>query len=41
MAKKFGSQPSAVKFMLPLFWDMEGVILVHFAPKGETKTEIL
>jgi len=22
--------------MLTLFWDMEGAILIHFTPKGET-----
>jgi hypothetical protein len=36
VAKKFKSQPSAGKIMLTLFWNMEGVILVHFTPKGET-----
>jgi hypothetical protein len=36
VAKKFKSQPSAGKIMLTLFWDMEGAILVHFTPKGET-----
>jgi len=36
MAKKFKSQPSAGKIMLTIFCDMEGVILVHFIPKGET-----
>jgi len=36
MAKKFKSQPSACKIMLTLFWDMEGEILVHFTPKGES-----
>jgi hypothetical protein len=36
MAKKFKSQQSANKIMLILFWDMEGAILVHFTPKGET-----
>jgi histone-lysine N-methyltransferase SETMAR len=36
VAKKFKSQPSAAKIMLTLFWDMKGVILVHFTPKGET-----
>jgi hypothetical protein len=30
VAKKFKSQPSAGKIMLTLFWDMKGVILVHF-----------
>jgi hypothetical protein len=35
VAKKFRSQPSAGKIMLTLFWDMEGVILVHFAPMKE------
>jgi len=36
VAKKFKSQPSASKIMLTLFWDMEGAILVHFTPEGET-----
>jgi hypothetical protein len=36
VAKKFKSQPSAGKIMLTLFWYMEGEILVHFTPKGET-----
>jgi hypothetical protein len=36
VAKKFRSQPPAGKIMLTIFWDMEGVILVHFTPKGET-----
>jgi hypothetical protein len=36
VAKKFKSQPSAGKIMFTLFWDMEGAILVHFIPKGET-----
>jgi hypothetical protein len=35
-AKKLKSQLSGDKIMLTLFWDMEGVILVHFTPKGET-----
>jgi hypothetical protein len=35
VAKKCKSQPSAGKIMLPLFWDMEGEILIHFIPKGE------
>jgi hypothetical protein len=34
--KKFESQPSVTKIMLTLFWNMEGAILVHFTPKGET-----
>jgi hypothetical protein len=34
VTKKFKSQTSASKIMLILFWDMEGVILVHFTPKG-------
>jgi hypothetical protein len=35
--KKFKSQPSAGKIMFTLLGggDMEGVILVHFTPKGE------
>jgi hypothetical protein len=36
MSKKFISQPSAGKIMLTPFWDMEGAILVHFTPNGET-----
>jgi hypothetical protein len=36
VAKKFKIQPSAGKIMLTLFGDMEGVIMVHFTPKGET-----
>jgi hypothetical protein len=34
VAKKFKSQPSTVKVMLTLLWDMEGAILVHFIPNG-------
>jgi hypothetical protein len=36
VAKKFKSQPPANKIMFSLFWNMEGAILVHFTPKGET-----
>jgi hypothetical protein len=36
VAKKFKSQPSVGKIMLTFFWNMEGAILVHFTPKGET-----
>jgi hypothetical protein len=36
MVKKFRSHPSTDKIMLTIFWDMEGAILVHFTPKGET-----
>jgi hypothetical protein len=36
VATKFRSQPSACKIMLTIFWDMEGVILVHLTPKCET-----
>jgi hypothetical protein len=36
VAKKFKTQPSAGKIMLPLFGDVEGAILVHFTPEGET-----
>jgi hypothetical protein len=36
VAKKFKIQPSVGKIMLTLFWNMEGAILVHFTPKGET-----
>jgi hypothetical protein len=36
VAKKFKSQPSAGKILLTFFGDMEGEILVHFTPKGET-----
>jgi hypothetical protein len=42
VAKKFKTQPSAGKIMFTYFWDMEGAILVHFTPKGETgKSELL
>jgi hypothetical protein len=34
VAKKFRSQPSAHKIMLTFSWDMEGVILIRFTPKG-------
>jgi hypothetical protein len=36
VAKKCKSQLSAGKIMLKVSWDMEGVILFHFTPKGET-----
>jgi hypothetical protein len=36
VAKKFKSQPSAGKIVLTLVWVMEGEILIHFTPKGET-----
>ena len=35
-AKKFKSQRSAGKIMATVFWDIEGVILVDFMPKGTT-----
>jgi hypothetical protein len=38
VAKKFKSQPSAGEIMLTLFWDMAGVILVHFTPKVKPLT---
>ena len=34
--KKFKSQRSAGKIMATVFWDIEGVILVDFMPKGTT-----
>jgi hypothetical protein len=34
VAKKFKCQPSAGKIMFIFFGDTEGVILVHFTPKG-------
>ena len=34
--KKFKSQHSAGKIMATVFWDIEGVILVDFMPKGTT-----
>jgi hypothetical protein len=40
VAKKFKSQPSAIKIMLTLFLNMEGAILVHFTPKGPDLTSI-
>jgi hypothetical protein len=36
VAKKFKCQPSGGKIMLTVFWDMEGAVLVHVTPKGET-----
>ena len=33
---KFKSQRSAGKIMATVFWDIEGVILVDFMPKGTT-----
>ena len=35
-AKKFKSQRSAGKIMATVFWDIEGVILIDFMPKGTT-----
>jgi hypothetical protein len=34
VVKKFRSQPSGGKIKLIIFWDMKGMILVHFIPKG-------
>lgn len=34
--KKFKVTPSAGKVMVTVFWDMQGVLLVEFLPKGET-----
>ena len=34
--KKFKSQCSAGKIMATVFWDIKGVILVDFMPKGTT-----
>jgi hypothetical protein len=36
VAKKFKSQPLALKIMLTYFWDVENAILVHFTLKSET-----
>ena len=36
--KKFKSQRLARKIMATVFWDIEGVILVDFMPKGTTIT---
>jgi hypothetical protein len=36
LPKKLKNKPSADKIMLTLFWDIEGLTLVHFTPKGET-----
>jgi hypothetical protein len=42
VARKFKSQPSVGEVMVARFWDMEGAILVHSTPKGETvKSELL
>ena len=34
--KKFKLAPSAGKVMITVFWDMQGVLLVDFLPKGKT-----
>jgi hypothetical protein len=36
VAKKFRSEKSAGNIMLKLFGDMDGAILVHFTPNGES-----
>jgi hypothetical protein len=36
VAKKFKGLLSVTKIMLTFFGDMEGAVLVHFTPKGET-----
>jgi len=36
--KKFHTQPSAGKVMLPLLWDERGVILERYMPRGNTVT---
>jgi hypothetical protein len=36
VAKKFKSQSSAVRITVTHFWDLEGAILTHFTPKGES-----
>jgi hypothetical protein len=36
VVKKFKSEPLSGKIMLTRLWDMEGALLVHFTPKGET-----
>jgi hypothetical protein len=37
--KKFKTQASAVKFMLTIFWDVSGPILVRFQENGQTVTK--
>ena len=34
--KKFKLSPSAGKVMITVFWDIQGVLLLDFLPKGET-----
>jgi [histone H3]-lysine36 N-dimethyltransferase SETMAR len=34
--KKFKLAPSAGKVMITVFWDVQGVLLIDFLPKGET-----
>jgi hypothetical protein len=36
--KNFKTQASAGKFMLTIFWDVNGPLLVHFQEKGQTVT---
>jgi histone-lysine N-methyltransferase SETMAR len=38
--KKFKLAPSAGKLMMTIFWDVDGVILTDFLPKGETINSI-
>jgi hypothetical protein len=33
--KKFKVTPSAGKLMLTVFWDSQGVLLIHFQKRGE------
>jgi len=34
--KKFRVQKSAGKFLVSIFWDQDGVLLIDYLPKGQT-----
>jgi len=34
--KKFRVQKSAGKFLASIFWDQDGILLIHYLPKGQT-----
>ena len=34
--KKFRVQKSAGKFLASIFWDQDGILLIHYLPKGPT-----
>jgi len=34
--KKFRVQKSAGKFLVSIFWDQDGILLIDYLPKGQT-----